>query len=127
MCQSSACRIRTRRFVSGDERGIDEADSAFIMNPFDAIALEEALRIRERLSKQTEVLAIGISPDGYEDQLREALAMGTDRAILVPCTDPLDPTASSLSSAQRIQRMKPKRSTTLTPSPRKARGSSVSE
>jgi electron transfer flavoprotein beta subunit len=77
--------------VSDDERGIDEADGAFIMNPFDAIALEEALRIRERLSKQTQVLAIGIGPDGYEDPLREALAMGADRAVLVPCTDPLDP------------------------------------
>ena len=77
--------------VSDDERAIDDANAIFITNPFDAIALEEALRIRERLSEQTHVLAVGIGPDGYEDTLREALAMGADRAVLVRCTDPLDP------------------------------------
>ncbi len=77
--------------VSDDEHGIDEAGVAFVMNPFDAIALEEALRIREGLPEQTQIVAIGIGPDDYEDQLREALAMGADRVVLVQCTEPLDP------------------------------------
>jgi len=77
--------------VSDDERGIDEANVIFIINPFDAIALEEALRIREGSSDQTQILAIGMGPEGYEDTLREALAMGADRAILVQCRSPLDP------------------------------------
>jgi electron transfer flavoprotein beta subunit len=77
--------------VRDDAGGIDDNDLVFVINPFDAIALEEALRVREGSSKATEVLAIGIGADDYEQQLRVALAMGADRAVLVECTEPLDP------------------------------------
>jgi len=63
----------------------------FIINPFDAIALEEAVRISERLAEPVEVVAAGIGGDGYEQQLRTALAMGADRAIHVSCDQRLDP------------------------------------
>jgi electron transfer flavoprotein beta subunit len=63
----------------------------FVINPFDAIALEEAVRISEKQSDLVEVVAVGIGPDGYEQQLRTALAMGAARAIHVHCDDPLDP------------------------------------
>ena len=52
------------------------------INPFDEIALEEALRIREQ-GAVGEIIAVSIGPDDCQQQLRTALAMGADRAILV--------------------------------------------
>ncbi len=63
----------------------------FVVNPFDAIALEEAVRISERMSEPVEVIAVGIGEPDYEQQLRTALAMGAARAIRVACDAPLDP------------------------------------
>jgi electron transfer flavoprotein beta subunit len=80
-------RIRLR----SDGSGIEEEGLPFVINPFDAIALEEALRIRERLSEAVEVVAVGIGRALYEKELRTALAMGADRAVLVACDLPLDP------------------------------------
>lgn len=63
----------------------------FIVNPFDAIALEEAVQIRERgaADGDVEVVAVGIGSDDYEEQLRTALAVGADRAVRidVPAAD----------------------------------------
>ena len=80
-------RIRVR----DDARGIDESNVTFVINPFDAIALEEAVQIQERSPFESHVLAVGIGTDDYEEQLREALAMGADQAVLVECDEPLDP------------------------------------
>jgi electron transfer flavoprotein beta subunit len=62
----------------------------FVINPFDAIALEEAVRIGERIDG-VEIVAVGIGVDGYEQQLRTALAMGAARAVHIQYTRPLDP------------------------------------
>tara|TARA_B100000029_G_scaffold45635_1_gene42090 strand:+ start:1316 stop:2068 length:753 start_codon:yes stop_codon:yes gene_type:complete len=80
-------RIRVRE----DGLGIDEDNLTFVVNPFDAIAVEEALRIREEVDESTEVVAVGIGVAEYEDELRTSLAMGADRAILAECVTPLDP------------------------------------
>jgi len=80
-------KIRIRE----DEAGIDEGNLPYVVNPFDAIAVEEALRIRESETDQVEVIAVGIGSDEYESELRTSLAMGADRAILVECVDALDP------------------------------------
>jgi electron transfer flavoprotein beta subunit len=77
--------------VRPDGLGIVEDDVPFVINPFDAIALEEALRIRERSAETFEIIAAGIGSDAYENPLRTALAMGADRAILVGCDLPIDP------------------------------------
>ena len=65
-----------------DRREIDIEHLPFVINPFDAIALEEAIRIGEQ-QDQVEVLAVGIGTELYETELRTALAMGADRALLV--------------------------------------------
>ena len=65
-----------------DRRGIDTEHLPFVINPFDAIALEEAIRIGEQ-QDSVEVLAVGIGTELYETELRTALAMGADRALLV--------------------------------------------
>ena len=65
--------------IRDDARGIDEDGVSFVMNPFDAIAVEEAVRIAERIPQQeVEILAAAICADtpDAEKELREALAMG---------------------------------------------------
>jgi electron transfer flavoprotein beta subunit len=76
--------------VKDDGSGIEIDDLPFVINAFDAIALEEALQIRERAADDTEVVALGIGSPDYESVLRSALAMGADRAIRVDAPDGLD-------------------------------------
>jgi len=77
--------------VKIDGSGIDEKNISFVINPFDAIALEEAIRIRENSTHDVEVIAVGIGTNDYEKELRMALAMGAERALLVECDLLLDP------------------------------------
>ncbi|HYH71430.1 MAG TPA: electron transfer flavoprotein subunit beta/FixA family protein [Methyloceanibacter sp.] len=68
--------------VKSDGGGVDLANVKMAMNPFDEIAVEEAVRIKER-GEAEEVIAISIGGAKAQDTLRTALAMGADRAILV--------------------------------------------
>ena len=82
--------------INASGTGIEEEDVPFIINPFDAIAVEEALRIREEgragaTGDDGEVVVVGIGSDAYEKELRTAMAMGADRAILIQCEAPPDP------------------------------------
>ena len=77
--------------VQEDGQGIETGNLPFIINPFDAIAVEEAIRIRESQEDEVEVIAVGIGSNDYEEQLRTALAMGVDRAILVETGSHIDP------------------------------------
>jgi electron transfer flavoprotein beta subunit len=77
--------------VRADGSGIDDDDLTFVINPFDEVALEEAISIRERSSEPVEVVAVGVGAQEYDEQLRIALAMGADRALRVLCDRPLDP------------------------------------
>ena len=72
--------------VKPDGSGVDLANVKMSMNPFDEIAVEEALRLREK-GVATEVIAVSIGPDKAQETLRTALAMGADRAILVVAED----------------------------------------
>jgi len=73
--------VRVR--VRPDNTGVITDGVKMSINPFDEIALEEALRIKER-GQADEVLVVSIGPNDAQQQLRTALAMGADRAILVP-------------------------------------------
>jgi electron transfer flavoprotein beta subunit len=72
-----------------DGSGLDTSAVKFEINPFDEIALEEAVRIKER-DPSTEVIAVSIGGAECEDQLRKALAIGADRAILVETANQYD-------------------------------------
>ena len=72
--------------VKADGSGVDLANVKMSMNPFDEIAVEEAIRLREA-GKATEVIAVSIGVRQAQETLRTALAMGADRAILVIATD----------------------------------------
>jgi electron transfer flavoprotein beta subunit len=76
--------------VKPDNTGVVTEGVKMSINPFDEIALEEALRIKEK-GLADEVLAVSIGPADTQQQLRTALAMGADRAILVQTDAPLAP------------------------------------
>ena len=80
--------VRVR--VKSDGSGVATDGVKMSVNPFDEIALEEALRIRER-GEASEVVAVSIGPDEAQQQLRTALAMGADRAILVKTDQAIEP------------------------------------
>jgi electron transfer flavoprotein beta subunit len=90
--------VPTKRVPDTDQKIVASADGSrvevdhipHVVNPFDAIALEEAVRISERLP-DVEVVAVGIGGPEYEQPLRTALAMGAARGIIVQCSKPLDP------------------------------------
>jgi electron transfer flavoprotein beta subunit len=77
--------------VRPDGSGIDGDALAHMLNPFDAIALEEALCIRERRGSDVEITAVGIGNADFESELRTALAMGADRAVRVDFEGAIDP------------------------------------
>jgi electron transfer flavoprotein beta subunit len=78
--------------VKPDQTGVDLANVKMSMNPFCEIAVEEAVRLREK-GVATEVVAVSIGPQQASETLRTALAMGADRAILVQTTEDLEPLA----------------------------------
>jgi electron transfer flavoprotein beta subunit len=85
----------------------DPADATRrILNPFDEIAIEEALRLREQ-NHITEIVAVTIGPAQVEEQIRSALAMGCDRAIRIEETRTLDPYAIAKILKAVIQKENP--------------------
>ena len=78
--------------VKSDGSGVDIANVKMSMNPFDEIAVEEAVRLREK-GVATEVIAVSCGVTACQETLRTAMAIGADRAILVECTDELQPLA----------------------------------
>ena len=75
--------------VKPDGSGIVTDGLKWVINPFDEIAIEEALRIKEKLGKG-EVVLVSLGAKAVAEQLRTGLAMGADRAILVLTEDPID-------------------------------------
>src|SRR5499426_3669581 len=84
-------RVQVRR----DGTGVVTDGVKMSINPFDEIALEEALRLRER-GQATEVIAVSIGPTDVQQQLRTALAMGADRAVLVETGTEVQPLLAAL-------------------------------
>jgi len=78
--------------VKADGSGVDLANVKMSMNPFDEIAVEEAIRLKEK-GHATEIVAVSIGPAKAQETLRTALAMGADRAILVQTDDAVEPLA----------------------------------
>ena len=78
--------------VKGDGTGVDIANVKMSMNPFDEIAVEEAVRLKEK-GAATEVIAVSCGVTQCQETLRTAMAIGADRAILVESTDELQPLA----------------------------------
>jgi len=78
--------------VKSDGSGVDIANVKMSMNPFDEIAVEEAVRLKEK-GVATEVIAVSCGVTQSQETLRTAMAIGADRAILVETTEELQPLA----------------------------------
>ena len=84
--------------VKADNSGVDLANVKMSMNPFCEIAVEEAVRLKEK-GVATEIVAVTVGPTAAQEQLRTALALGADRAVLVESADEL----SSLAIAKALK------------------------
>ena len=78
--------------VKSDGSGVELANVKMSMNPFDEIAVEEAIRMKEA-GKAEEIIAVSIGPQQAQETIRTALAMGADRGILVKTDDLVEPLA----------------------------------
>ena len=78
--------------VKMDGTGVDLANVKMSMNPFDEIAVEEAIRLKEKAGA-TEIVVVSIGPAKAQETIRTALAMGADRGILVQSEDEVEPLA----------------------------------
>ncbi|MBC7905208.1 MAG: electron transfer flavoprotein subunit beta/FixA family protein [Rhodospirillaceae bacterium] len=78
--------------VKADNSGVETANVKFSMNPFDEIAVEEAVRLKEA-GKATEIVVVSMGAASSQETIRTALAMGADRGILVQTDDELQPLA----------------------------------
>ena len=78
--------------VKADQTGVDLANVKMSMNPFDEIAVEEAVRLKEA-GKATEIVVVSIGPKGAQEQIRTALAMGADRGLLIETDEEVQPLA----------------------------------
>ncbi|MEE4452000.1 electron transfer flavoprotein subunit beta/FixA family protein [Novosphingobium resinovorum] len=78
--------------VKADGTGVDLANVKMSMNPFDEIAVEEAIRLKEA-GKAEEIIAVSVGPTKAQETLRTALAMGADRAILIETDAEVEPLA----------------------------------
>ena len=88
--------------VKADGSGVDLTNVKMSMNPFDEIAVEEAIRLREA-EKVTEVIAVSIGVKQNQETLRTALAMGADRAILVIASEDVHQDIEPLTVAKLLK------------------------
>ena len=93
--------------VRADGSGVETANVKMSMNPFDEIAVEEAIRLKEA-GAATEIVAVSCGTAASQETLRTALALGTDRAILVETDAPLEPLAVAKLLRAIAQRESPK-------------------
>ena len=96
--------VRVR--VLPDGSGVDTDGVKMSVNPFDEIALEEALRIKEA-GKADEIIVVSVGDDACQQQLRTGLAMGADRAIQVQTDESLQPLALARALLKVVEREEP--------------------
>ncbi len=92
--------------VKSDGTGVETANIKMSMNPFDEIAIEEAVRLKEK-GVATEIIAVSCGVTQCQETLRTAMAIGADRAILVECADELQPLAVAKLLAALVKREQP--------------------
>ncbi|MCW1385129.1 electron transfer flavoprotein subunit beta/FixA family protein [Novosphingobium sp. KCTC 2891] len=92
VCVKRVIDYNVKPRVKADGTGVDLANVKMSMNPFDEIAVEEAIRLKEK-GVVTEIVAVSVGPAKAQETLRTALAMGADRAILVQTDDDAEPLA----------------------------------
>ena len=107
--------VPTKRVPDPDQRvratacgtALDDSDLYYVPNPFDLIAVEEALVIKERETEEVEIVTVGVGVADYEKELRTTFAMGVDRALLVEAQAHLDPWNVASALMKVIEREQP--------------------
>jgi electron transfer flavoprotein beta subunit len=107
VCIKRVVDYNVRIRVKPDGSGVVTDGVKMSINPFDEIALEEALRIKERGAAQ-EVIAVSVGPADAQQQLRTALAMGADRAVLVQADAAVEPLSAARIVLALVQREQPR-------------------
>ncbi len=106
VCVKRVVDYNVRVRVKPDGSGVMLDGVKMSVNPFDEIALEEALRIKERTGN-VEVVAASIGVPDTQQQLRTALAMGADRAVLVETTAPIEPLTAAQAFLALVRKENP--------------------
>jgi electron transfer flavoprotein beta subunit len=106
VCLKRVVDYNVRIRVKPDGSGVLTEGLKMSINPFDEIALEEALRIRER-GDAAEVIALSIGTSDCQQQLRTGLAMGADRGILIETDAPLEPLAAAGAILKIVEKENP--------------------
>lgn len=91
--------------IASDGKNIDKTGITFILNPYDEIAIEECLRLKEKNSG--EVIAASLGGDAHKETLRKALAMGVDKAILLKDETPRDSFSVARALADYLKEISP--------------------
>ena len=92
--------------VKADNSGVDLANVKMAMNPFCEIAVEEAVRLKEK-GVVTEIVAVSIGPKAAQEQLRTAMALGADRSILVETDEDIQPLGIAKALKAIVEEEKP--------------------
>ena len=106
VCIKQVADTETRVKVAGDGKSLDPAGVTWILNPYDEFAIEQALAIREKQGAG-EVVVASLGGAGIQTTLRNALAMGADRALHLRADRPLDSLAVARALAAEIGPLKP--------------------
>ncbi len=106
VCIKRVVDYNVRIRVKPDGSGVATEGVKMSINPFDEIALEEALRIKER-GEADEIVAVSIGTSDAQQQLRTALAMGADRAILVEAEGEIEPLSAARIFLALVQQEQP--------------------
>jgi len=105
VCINHVPDTETRIKPGADGISIDTAGVNFMMSPYDEIALEEGLRIREKF--KGEVIGLSLGGDAHKETLRKALAMGADKAVLLKDDHPRDSYAVAVGLAAELRALAP--------------------
>ena len=106
VCVKRVVDFNTRIQVKSDGTGVQLDGVKFSMNPFDEIAVEEAVRLKEA-GIATEVVALSIGGDKSQDTLRSALAMGADSAVLINSDEAIQPLAAAKAIKAVVEQQQP--------------------
>ncbi len=106
VCAKRVVDANVKISVKADNSGVDLANLKMAMNPFDEIAVEEAVRLQEA-GKADETVVVSLGKSACQETLRTALAMGIDRSILVESEEELQPLAVAKLLAEVVKREQP--------------------
>jgi len=103
VCVSHVPDTATRVKINQDGKTIDPAGVTYIINPYDEFAVEEALKTKEKIGGDSEVIVISLGPSANIETIRKALAMGADKGVLLKEGNPRDSLSIAKALAEEIK------------------------